>query len=107
MKKRILSFITALCMLATSFVFPTLGAETDTDPSGDNNTVYYSAEQAELTFSDEGIVETKAGSGYSIEGTALPLHLREPTVSAEPVPKVPLLWERVLAMLPLFLMTFR
>lgn len=71
--KKMLSLIMAFCVVATcaSFAIPVSGADENSDASVEETIVYYSSQQAELTFSDGGIFETKAGSGYSVDGTVL------------------------------------
>lgn len=65
MTKKLLSLMLAL-MLVCTFTIPALAADTDT--------VSVSAvveQSAVLTFTNSGITETSAGSGYAIDGTTL------------------------------------
>ena len=65
MTKKILSLILAL-MLVCTLTIPALAADTDTA------SVSAVVEQsAVLTFTNSGITETSAGSGYAIDGTTL------------------------------------
>ena len=65
MTKRILSLILAT-MLVLTLTLPTMAASVDTA-----DTAAVAEQSAELTFSNSGITETQAGSGYNIDGTTL------------------------------------
>ena len=66
MTKKILSALLALALIFT-FTVSAAAASVETEISV-GETV---AQSAELTFSDSGITETSAGSGYTIDGTTL------------------------------------
>ena len=65
MTRKLLSIILAL-MLVLALAIPTMAASVDT---ADTSAVV--EQSAELTFSNSGITETQAGSGYTIDGTTL------------------------------------
>ena len=65
MTRKLLSVILAL-MLVLTLTIPTMAASVDT---ASTSTVV--EQSAELTFSNSGITETQAGSGYAIDGTTL------------------------------------
>lgn len=65
MTRKLLSVILAL-MLVLTLTIPTMAASVDTA-----DTAAVVEQSAELTFSNSGITETQAGSGYAIEGTTL------------------------------------
>ncbi len=65
MTRKLLSIILAL-MLVLALAIPTMAASVDT---ADTSAVV--EQSAELTFSNSGITETSAGSGYTIDGTTL------------------------------------
>ena len=65
MTKKILSLILAF-MLVCTLTIPVLAADTDTA-----STAAVVEQSAVLTFTDSGITETSAGSGYAIDGTTL------------------------------------
>lgn len=65
MTRKLLSILLAL-MLVLALAIPTMAASVDT---ADTSAVV--EQSAELTFSNSGITETSAGSGYTIDGTTL------------------------------------
>ena len=65
MTRKILSVILAL-MLVLTFTIPVFAGSVDTAA-----TAVVVDQSAELTFSNSGITETQAGSGYAIDGTTL------------------------------------
>ena len=65
MTQKILSVILAL-MLVLTFTIPVFAGSVDTAA-----TAVVADQSAELTFSNSGITETQAGSGYAIDGTTL------------------------------------
>ena len=65
MTQKILSVILAL-MLVLTITVPTMAASVDTA-----DTAAVAEQSAVLTFSNSGITETQAGSGYTIDGTTL------------------------------------
>lgn len=65
MTRKLLSVILAL-MLVLTLTIPTMAASVDTA-----DTAAVVEQSTELTFSNSGITETQAGSGYAIEGTTL------------------------------------
>lgn len=65
MIRKLLSILLAL-MLVLALAIPTMAASVDT---ADTSAVV--EQSAELTFSNSGITETSAGSGYTIDGTTL------------------------------------
>ena len=65
MTRKILSVILAL-MLVLTLTIPTMAASVDIA-----STSAVVEQSAELTFSNSGITETQAGSGYTIDGTTL------------------------------------
>ena len=84
MTKKFLSILLALS-LALTFTVSAAAATAD-----DASSVGVTAEQsAVLTFSDSGITETSAGSGYTIDGTTLTRQAL--TASAVPAPRARLL----------------
>ena len=65
MTRKLLSILLAL-MLVLTLAIPAMAASVDT---ADTSAVV--EQSAELTFSNSGITETSAGSGYTIDGTTL------------------------------------
>ena len=65
MTRKILSVILAL-MLVLTLTVPAMAASVDT-----TDTAAVAEQSAVLTFSNSGITETQAGSGYTIDGTTL------------------------------------
>lgn len=65
MTRKLLSVILAL-MLVLTLTIPTMAASIDTA-----STSAVVEQSAELTFSNSGITESSAGSGYTIDGTTL------------------------------------